>query len=300
MYTILLNDGSKIGFQYGLKRCSIQADLFVSEDCGTESKLGMDRRGFVRMAASAVGGAALSSGARGKDGPAAKSKIRAIVFDGFVIFNPRSVEMRVDQQLPGRGAEFTNLWRTRQFEYCWLRTAGNQYVDFWRVTEDALRYTAKSLKISLTGAQHDAFMDAYRNLTPWPDVREGLTRLRQRGIRLAFLSNLTATMLDANLTAAGLKDFFEPHLTTDRVGAYKPSPRAYQMGPDALHLPKTEIAFAAFGAWDAAGAKWFGYPTVWVNRGGVPAEELDAQPDVITPDLSGLIEFAGRVEQGRH
>jgi len=60
-------------------------------------------------------------------------------------------------------------------------------------------------------------------------------------------------------------------------------------------LQKQEIAFAAFGAWDAAGAKWFGYPTVWVNRGGVPAEELDARPDVVADRFGGLIEF---VDQG--
>lgn len=51
-----------------------------------------------------------------------------------------------------------------------------------------------------------------------------------------------------------------------------------------------------FGAWDAAGAKWFGYPTVWVNRAGVPREELSKDPDVTTADLSGLIEFAERAE----
>jgi 2-haloacid dehalogenase len=255
----------------------------------------MNRRGFVKTVAGALGGAALDSfPSRGESPVASNGGIRAVAFDGFVIFDPRSVQKRIEEHLPGRGAEFTNVWRTRQFEYSWLRTAGGQYVDFWRVTEDALRYAAKSLKISLSGAQHAALMDAYKNLTPWPDVREGLAELRRRGIRLAFLSNFTAAMLDANLKAAGLSEFFEPHLTTDRVQAYKPSPRAYQMGPGAFHLEKREIAFAAFGAWDAAGAKWFGYPTVWVNRAGVPTEELDAQPDLITADLRGLIEFVGR------
>jgi len=232
-------------------------------------------------------------GLEAQDTPSSHTGIKAIAFDGFVIFDPRSVEKRVEEHLPGKGAEFASLWRTRQFEYCWLRTAGDQYADFWRLTDDALRYTAKTLKISLTGAQHDALMDAYRNLTPWPDVREGLVELRRRGIRLAFLSNLTAAMLDANLRAGGLGEFFEPHLTTDRVQAYKPSPRAYQMGPDVFRLKKNEIAFAAFGAWDAAGAKWFGYPTVWVNRAGVPQEELDAQPDAIAKDFGGLIRFLG-------
>ena len=101
-------------------------------------------------------------------------------------------------------------------------------------------------------------------------------------------------MLDANLKSAGFSEFFDPHLTTDRVQAYKPSPRAYRMGPDAFHLQRQEIAFAAFAAWDAAGAKWFGYPTVWVNRNGAPTEELDAQPDAIAADMSGLIESVFR------
>ena len=136
-------------------------------------------------------------------------------------------------------------------------------------------------------------LQCFWEFKPWPDALSALQRIKTAGVRLVFLSNFTAAMLDANLKSAGLSEFFQPHLTTDRVQAYKPSPRAYQMGPDVLGLQKREIAFAAFGAWDAAGAKWFGYSTVWVNRGGVPAEELDAHPDLVAKDFGGLVEFAG-------
>ena len=255
----------------------------------------MNRRRFVGALAGALGASAIQTEIiAAQQEQSRQVGIKAIAFDGFVIFDPRSLEKRAEAVLPGRGSDFANLWRTRQFEYCWLRTSGEKYSDFWHVTDDALRYTARSMKIALTSEQHDALMEAYLKLQPWPDVREGLAELRRRGIRLAFLSNLTAAMLDANLKQAGLSEFFEPHLTTDRVQAYKPSPRAYQMGPDIFRLQKREIAFAAFGAWDAAGAKWFGYPTVWVNRGGVPAEELDAQPDVVAKNFGGLVEFAGK------
>ena len=250
----------------------------------------MDRRGFVKGITGIFGVAAMHTrAARAEEGLTLNGEIKAIAFDGLVIFDPRSVEKRVEKHLPGRSAEFTALWRTRQFEYSWLRTAGRRYTDFWRVTEEGLRYTAKSLKIALSDAQHDDLMNTYLSLSPWPDVRQGLAQLRKRGVRLAFLSNFTAAMLDANLEAAGLSEFFEPHLTTDLVKAYKPSPQAYQMGPEAFGLQKREIAFAAFAGWDAAGAKWFGYPTVWVNRGGAPTEELDAQPDTISGDMNGLI-----------
>jgi len=65
------------------------------------------------------------------------------------------------------------------------------------------------------------------------------------------------------------------------------------MGPDEFGLKKEEMLFAAFGAWDAAGAKWIGYPTVWVNRFGVTEEELDVHPDLMTRDMAGLMRFVG-------
>ena len=87
----------------------------------------------------------------------------------------------------------------------------------------------------------------------------------------------------AAMKNSGLEGLFEDHLTTDRVKAFKPDPRAYQMGVDAFGLKKEEIAFAAFAGWDVAGAKWFGYPTFWVNRADAPLEELGVVPDGIGP-----------------
>jgi 2-haloacid dehalogenase len=85
----------------------------------------MNRRRFVGALASVLGTAAIQ--AYSAEVPEAQEpigKIKAIAFDGFVVFDPRSVEKRAEELLPGRGAEFTNLWRMRQFEYCWLRTSG--------------------------------------------------------------------------------------------------------------------------------------------------------------------------------
>ena len=83
----------------------------------------------------------------------------------------------------------------------------------------------------------------------------GPERADGAGIRLGFLSNLTEAMMEANIKGAGLEVRFEQLLSADRVQAYRPDPRAYQMGIDAFRLPKQEILFAAFGGWDAAGAK---------------------------------------------
>jgi 2-haloacid dehalogenase len=58
-----------------------------------------------------------------------------------------------------------------------------------------------------------------------------------------------------------------------------------------LRLRKSEIAFAAFGGWDAYGAKSFGYTTYWINRFGLPAERLGLEPDGTGRDLQGFVDF---------
>jgi 2-haloacid dehalogenase len=249
----------------------------------------IDRRKFLAAGGLTATGLVLSTESDALASLAAEHRpIRAIVFDGFVIFDSRAVAKRVEEVVAAKATDFANLWRTRQFEYTWLRTLGGQYQDFWRVTQDALTYTAASLKISLSPEQRDRLMSIYLELPAWPDVPDALAAFRRHGIKLAFLSNLTKAMLDANVARNKLQEFFAPHLTTDRVRAYKPSPKAYQMAVDAFRMQREEIAFAAFGGWDAAGAKWFGYPTAWVNRAGAAVEGLGVQPDEISNDMSGL------------
>ena len=135
-------------------------------------------------------------------------------------------------------------------------------------------------------------MKAYYELQVWPDVPEALSELKRHKIRTVFLTNFTADIISKNVQAMQLSRFFEDHLTTDLVGAFKPSPRAYQMALDQFGYQREEIVFAAFAPWDVAGAKWFGYPTAWINRANVPPEELNVLPDFMAPTLSAPALFS--------
>ena len=219
--------------------------------------------------------------------PTSKRRVQAVVFDAFPIFDPRPIFSLAEELYPGHGHALADLWRTRQFEYTWLRTLSRRYVDFKTVTTDALTFAARSLKLPLDAKQQAKLIGAYFTLDAWPDVMEALTRLHDAGLRLGFLSNFTQQMLDANLRHTGLTPFFEHVLSTDQAAAFKPDPRAYQLAPNAFALTREEIVFAAFASWDAAGAKSFGYPTFWVNRQSATMENLDAEPDAsgAMPDL---------------
>jgi 2-haloacid dehalogenase len=226
-------------------------------------------------------------------------RIKAVAFDFLVLFNPDSIVGEVERIFPGRGRELTNLWRMRQFEYTWLRTIANRYADFSAVTEDALVYAADAMKLELTAERKQHLLDAYLHLTPWPDAAAALRRLHASGIRVITLANFSPTMLRSNAENAGLTGLFDEMVSTDVNHTYKPDPRAYQLGMDRLKLEKQEILFAAFGGWDAAGAKSFGYPTVWVNRFNQPAEQLGVRPDQTVTGLNALVSLVLRESPAR-
>jgi len=248
------------------------------------------RRRFIGLGAGVVAGALV------RPTPLAATdsgyKIRAVAFDAFPLLDPRPVLAKAEELFPGRGAELGKIWRTRQFEYTWLRTIGGHYADFWQVTEDALSFAAKALALELDSNKRARLMKAYLELRAWPDVPRALESLKAAGIRLAVLSNFSQRMLTANFENSDLQCFFDHLLSTDRVGNFKPSPRAYQMAEHAFGMHREQILFAAFAGWDAAGAKWFGLPSVWVNRLNSPAEELSVTPDATCSDLSGVAAFA--------
>ena len=247
------------------------------------------RRAFLNLAAAGIVTAASSrpSVLLG----AGEGRISAVAFDAFPIFDPRPVFALAEDLFPRKGEALSSAWRTRQFEYQWLRTLAGRYADFWDTTQDALVFAAELTKVHLTPDKLDRLMRAYLELKAWPEVSAALQALRVAGIRLALLSNATRQILDAGISNSGLGDVFEHVLTTDIIKTYKPAPAAYRMAMDAFGLAREEVLFAAFAGWDAAGAKHFGYSTFWVNRLGLPGERLGAAPDGMGKDLGDLLTF---------
>jgi 2-haloacid dehalogenase len=218
-------------------------------------------------------------------------RFKAVAFDYFVIFNANSVVPAVEQAFPGQGAEFTKAWRAKQFEYGFLRSITDRHADFFKVTEDALVYTAKAMKLDLTPQKRKSLLNAYLTLELWPDAVDALRTLRASGVRIITIANFSPEMLRANAENAGITDLFDELLSTQANGTYKPDPRAYALGMEHLKLRKEEIVFAAFGGWDAFGAKSFGYTTYWVNRFHLPMEELGIEPDGTSDSLEGLLDL---------
>jgi 2-haloacid dehalogenase len=220
------------------------------------------------------------------------SRYKAVALDAFAILDPRPIAGRAEEVFPRKGTLLVDLWRTRQFEYTWLRTISRSYVDFLQVTDEALVYAAQALALDLSTGKRQRLLQCFWEFKPWPDSLAALQRLKTAGMRLTFLSNFTGKMLSSAVKNGGLQGLFEPHLSTDLVRAFKPDPRSYRMAEEKMRLRRDEIVFAAFAGWDAAGAKAFGFPTFWVNRMQQPVEELGFKPDATGRDLNDLVRFA--------
>lgn len=225
--------------------------------------------------------------------PEKAGPLRALAFDGFTIFDPRAVVKAVIAAQPEQGTALANAWVNKIFALSWLETSAGRYSGFAPLADAALAHSAQTLKIEMSADQRRDLVNVFANLPAWPDAAAALERMRSAGLRLAFLSNLSAQMLTENMRRNGLAELMEPPLSTDAVRAFKPAPKAYAMGPSYFRLPKSQVGFVAFGGWDALGAKWFGYRTAWINRLSVAQETLDPAPDAVATDLSAALRLAG-------
>jgi 2-haloacid dehalogenase len=214
--------------------------------------------------------------------------IKALAFDAYgTIFDVYSVIARCEQLFLGRGKELSQLWRTKQLEYTWLRSLLGAYVDFEQVTRDALMFACEALALKLDAASAQVLMDEYRQLKPYPEVSGALEALK--GVPMVILSNGSPAMLNALVDNAGLRKHFGQVISVDEVKIFKPSPSVYRLCPDKLGVPAGEIGFVSSNCWDVAGAARFGFKVFWINRFKQPADRLDFQPFKVIDNLAQIV-----------
>ncbi|MDZ5460471.1 haloacid dehalogenase type II [Azohydromonas lata] len=217
---------------------------------------------------------------------------RAVLFDAYgTLFDVYSVSLAAEQLFAGRGEALAQLWRDKQIEYTRLLTMSGRYQPFWDLTRAGLRFAAQRLGLPLSAADEERLMNQYRHLSAFPENMEVLRTLRERGIRAGILSNGDPEMLGVALRSAGFSDLIDPLLSVHAVRRFKTDPAAYALGPQALQLPARQILFVSSNGWDAIGATWYGYTTLWVNRAGLPLDPLDTEPTRRGSSLRDVLAF---------
>lgn len=228
---------------------------------------------------------------------------RAVLFDAYgTLFDVYSVALLAEQLFPGQGQALSMLWRDKQIEYTRLVTTcnhGAHYQPFWELTRAALVFAIKKLVpqgksvdgSDTFGTQVEQLMNQYRSLSAFPENRSVLQALKERGIPTGILSNGDASMLHLAVKSSGLHGLLDHIISVDPVRKYKTAPEAYALGETTLGMPAGKVLFVSSNAWDALGATWAGYQTLWVNRYQLPFEELGTQPTRTGTSLHDVLDF---------
>ena len=219
-------------------------------------------------------------------------KPRAVLFDAYgTLFDVYSVGLLAEQLFPGNGDKLAALWRDKQIDYTRMLTMSGRYRPFWEVTRAGLRYAAARLKLALDPAGEERLMNQYRHLSAFPENLDVLKELKRRDIPAGILSNGDPDMLGVAVKSAGLAELLQPLISVHDVKRFKTDAAAYALGPQAMDLPAKDILFVSSNCWDAVGATWFGYTTLWVNRAGLPLEQLDTEPTRTGSSLRDVLDF---------
>jgi 2-haloacid dehalogenase len=152
------------------------------------------------------------------------------------------------------------------------------------------RYDLKGL----SEADLDHMNRAWHRLQPWPDVVEGLTRLKKKFI-IGTCSNGNIAQMVNMAKHAGLP--WDCILSADLFGAYKPDPATYLGAARLLGIQPSELMMVAAHAGDLRAAREHGLRTAFVARphewghGGT----ADTPPDTVDLAVTSFVELAERL-----
>tara|TARA_B000000609_G_C24071239_1_gene292133 strand:- start:26 stop:688 length:663 start_codon:yes stop_codon:yes gene_type:complete len=215
------------------------------------------------------------------------NNIRAIVFDAYgTLFDVNSAAEKCKDKIGKKWESFANFWRTTQLEYTWLRSLMKKHKNFWQITEDSLDKSMETFQIDKS--LRNDLLSLYKELSPYPEVKNVLENLKKKSFKLAILSNGTPELLNHLVKSSDLENLFDDIFSVEEVKIYKPDPKVYDIPTNKYKVSRDEIMFLSANTWDVSGAGNYGYNTIWVNRGNNIFDRLDYKPKNEVKNLKSL------------
>jgi 2-haloacid dehalogenase len=183
-----------------------------------------------------------------------------------------------------------SLWRLRQVEYTWLRNSMDEYIDFWQITSHALDYAMETLEIDNIKLKQE-LLALYLKLEAYPEVKDLLTKLKQKGFKTGILSNGSMKMLNSAVDNANIRELLDQILSVEECKTYKPSKKVYDLVEKIMKVKKENVMFFSSNAWDMHAASNYGFNTIWVNRFNAKLEKLPGKPINIVNSLEKIDEI---------
>ena len=216
--------------------------------------------------------------------------IKAIIFDAYgTLFDVNSAAEKCKDKIGDKWEGFANYWRTTQLEYTWLRSLMKKHKDFGQITEDSLDKSMRAFKINIE--MKNELLNLYKVLSPYPEVKETLEKLKEKKYKLAILSNGTPSLLHELVNSNNLKNLFDDIFSIEEVKVYKPSSKVYEIPIKKYNIKNEEVAFLSANTWDVSGGGNYGFTSIWVNRNNNIFDNLDYKPIKQITGLNQLLDI---------
>ena len=215
---------------------------------------------------------------------------KAFVFDAYgTLFDVNSAAEKSKDKIGNKWENFANFWRTTQLEYTWLRSLMKKHKNFWQITEDSLDKSMETFQIDKS--LRNDLLSLYKELSPYPEVKNVLENLKKKSFKLAILSNGTPELLNHLVKSSDLENLFDDIFSVEEVKIYKPDPKVYDIPVNKYKVTKGEITFLSANTWDVSGAGNYGYNSIWVNRNNSVFDKLDYKPKNEVKNLKQLLDL---------
>ena len=196
--------------------------------------------------------------------------IKAVLFDldntliDFMKMKRAAVEAAIDAMLAA-GVKLNKEQATRII----YELYDHYGIEHQQIFEEFLIRTQYKVDYKILSAGIVAYRKArVVNTEPYPGVMPTLLKLKQKGLKLAIVSDAPILQAWTRLTEMKIQDFFDAVVTFDDTGERKPSKRPFEKALEQLNVKAEEVLHV--GDWperDIAGAKALGMKTAFAKYG---------------------------------
>ncbi len=128
---------------------------------------------------------------------------------------------------------------------------------------------------AISRRRREIFRESYLpRLRPFPEVRELVCRMRERGFRIVVASASRREELEPMLRIAGIDDLLEAATSASEVADPKPEPDVIAAALDKLALTPEQVLMLGDTPYDIAAAGKIGVGVVALCSGGWEAKDL--------------------------
>lgn len=132
------------------------------------------------------------------------------------------------------------------------------------------------------------FANSIYSWQPFPETRNSLAALKDKGYKLVILSNIDNEIIKKSIELIGID--FDGVVTAQEVGSYKPAHGHWEEMLKRFNTKKEEVLHvAASYVHDIIPAKEQGFDAIWINRNN-EKPTTETRPDLEFNDLTSLPE----------